>query len=490
MYFNSTGMLKTKHRIEYANLSDDVIYIKPTAATQSYYESIHQPWLGAPDKITNFTGSPVKLFEVFRGEEDNKRNVWNDCEHYKTRFEPDDANGLYFNWCCPTTETPSRWWEGLGRTKYLINAVYDYMSPVLQGPVLYQPRDDGGFVPPPPGLGALQQRSLNAMMPGIKAELSLINFVYELKDFHSLPRTIAKIQSVSKTVAYTAKYLSTLLFKKRSKVGRSFSPSLGNTLREVMKTGSDVYLQTQFNILPLLSDISGLQRSMSTLEKTLVNLIKRQGRHQRRHFTFRWNPFPAREPILEDVWNNGYDDTTTTGGGEHLYTGTSDLLYLSSYIPDSTATFHAEIEYSYHFTQFQREHAEILAILDAVGVNMNPSIIWNAIPWTFIVDWVFGVNRWLDERKVLNLEPVVNISRYLWSYSYSREIRRNIIGENIRTGGFGPQKLPSVYQSAYRRTVGLPDKSQIYLSGLSPKEISLGVTLAITRKRRPYNRGR
>jgi hypothetical protein len=483
-------MLKTKYRQEYTLLNDDIVHIVPTAETQQHYVSLGHPEWGTPDNLVSFTGNPMTTDEWFRGEEDNRRDKWNDCEHYMSTFNPHDITGLYFSWTSPTSVTPSRWWSGLSRTKSLINVVYDYMNPSLSGPVLYVPRDDGGFVPPPPGLATLQQRSLNAMMPGVKAELSLINSIIELKDFRSLPRTITKMVKTAGIVASTAKALTTAIFKSRNKVGRSFSPSLGNTLREVMKTGADGYLQTQFNILPLLSDIQGLQRSLSRVEKVIRNLIERQGRTQRRHYTFRWNPYVAKDPLVEKVWDKGFDTTFHTVGGEVLYYGTSDTIWCTSYIPDSTATFHAEIEYNYHYTQFQLEHAKILGLLDMLGINLNPSIIWNAVPWSFVVDWVFGVNRWLDDRKVLNMEPVINISRYLWSWKYSREIRRRIHGTNIRTGGFGPQVLPSVHQSIYRRTVGLPDKAQILLSGLSPKEISLGVALAITRKRRPYNRGR
>jgi hypothetical protein len=33
--------------------------------------------------------------------------------------------------------------------------------------------------------------------------------------------------------------------------------------------------------------------------------------------------------------------------------------------------------------------------LDSFGVNKDPSIIWNAIPFTFVIDWFFDVSAWL-----------------------------------------------------------------------------------------------
>jgi hypothetical protein len=484
--FNSIDMLKTKRRQEYASLSGDVIEIRPTAATQLYYNSLGHPEWGTPQKVTNMTGYPLVRDEIFRGEEVYRRNTWNDCDHYESRFEPEDVNGHRFLWCSPTTETPSRWWEGTGRTKYLINAFFDYMHPTLLGPVLYQPQPDGSFVLLPPGLDALKLRGYNAMVPHIKSEISLLNFFYELKDFRSLGRTLDKMLRTWELLKAVPKALTSGIFRKRSRLGRGFSVSWGNTLQEIIRGGADGYLFSQFAIAPLFSDIVNIQKALSRVKRSISDLVARQGRIQKRHFTFRWSPYATEEPLRETLNTRPFDQIVSEGDSDSVYYGTSDSLEIVSYIPASTATFHAQMEYSYSFTGLQTEYAQVAGLLDALGVNLNPAIIWNAIPFTFLIDWVVDVSQWLSQRTILTLEPVVNVSKFLWSYSYDRQIRRNIAGYNLRTGGFGPQQLPTVYQRAYTRRVELPDKSSLYLSGLTPKQVSLGVALAITRrKRRP-----
>jgi hypothetical protein len=160
------------------------------------------------------------------------------------------------------------------------------------------------------------------------------------------------------------------------------------------------------------------------------------------------------------------------------------------FIPDQYAEFHAQVEYNFWFTRFQTENAQWLGLLDALGVNLNPAIIWNAIPWTFVIDWVVDISRWLDQRKVLNLEPAVNISRYMWSWKFSRTVRLRIAANSELSPEFqGYVYLPDLVETIYRRDLQLPTYSQFLTgSGLSSKELSLGVALAITRRKRHQTR--
>lgn len=156
--------------------------------------------------------------------------------------------------------------------------------------------------------------------------------------------------------------------------------------------------------------------------------------------------------------------------------------------------FHAQIEYNFNYTQFQREHAHVLALLDALGVNFNPAIVWNALPWSFVVDWVVGVSRWLDNLKVGNMEPKINILQYLWSVRRSRTVQvEGKVAFNKYFSGYDPYtyyptayvSFPVTYETAYRRSAGLPGPSWFETSGLSSKEFSLGAALVVSHRRHP-----
>jgi hypothetical protein len=334
-------------------------------------------------------------------------------------------------------------------------------------PSWYDPTMEFGFVPDPSGLTDLKQRSLNTMMPYVKSELSLVNSVLELKDFKSLPKTIGNIWKFAKKLPST--------WKQGSK-----------TLRSLTRTTADGYLQAEFNILPLLSDIAGVRTAISKTRANINRLVSGQGQRQRRHYRC---PLTVKTPLIE---SRTYSSPPKPFGS---YPWGADLMlscssYATRYVYTDVAIFHAEIEYNYNFTQYQTEHAQLLGFLDALGVNLNPAIIWNAIPWSFVVDWVLGVSSWLSSRKLLNMEPVVNIHNYLWSVTYRRRILvSRKITRSTRDIDLGPSitvtdpevSLPVVTESAYRRQVEMPSAGSIVSSGLSLKEFSLGAALVLAR---------
>jgi hypothetical protein len=319
-------------------------------------------------------------------------------------------------------------------------------------------QQNGDFIPDPVQLEELKARSLQTMLPMIRSEMSLLNSIIELKDFKSLPKIMASVLSL--------------------KVPKS----IGKSLRELLRRGSDVYLQKEFNIDPLLSDISSLLTAVSRAEKRLNDLITRSGKRQCKHLSVHWlldvdkSEKTARLSWPDKSWPLW-----------HYFWSTSERIVINE-----PATFHAQIEYNYNYTQYQVEHARLLSILDKVGINFNPQIIWNAIPWSFVVDWVFGVSRWLGQFKEENMAPMINIHRYLWSYKRARMILCSRKLEHQYAPYTPPNNhwvpMPTVYWTTYKRVVGIPTASSIQSSGLSSKEFSLGAALVLARRRRPKRR--
>jgi hypothetical protein len=53
--------------------------------------------------------------------------------------------------------------------------------------------------------------------------------------------------------------------------------------------------------------------------------------------------------------------------------------------------------------------------LDTLGVRLDASIIWNAIPFSFIVDWFCNVSEFLSSRSVDNLLAIVHMDAFAHS---------------------------------------------------------------------------
>lgn len=247
---------------------------------------------------------------------------------------------------------------------------------------------------------------------------------------------------------------------------------------------ADTKLQWNFNIRPLISDIMGIYNALSAHEKRLNDLIARVGKPQLRHFAYRWDEFKDNKTVYESETHYMYrvGDGIPSGFVQHTQ------ATIDRFVSHSPSVFHCQIEYNYNFTQYQLEHARILSLLDAFGVNLNPAIIWNAIPWSFVVDWLVGVGRYLDQWKISNMKPTINIRRSLWSVKRERTVHTAVrlthSAPYSAYNNMGKQQ-PVVTETAYLRRVDLPTEASLITSGLTPGEFSLGAALVVSQRRRP-----
>lgn len=393
------------------------------------------------------------------------RRTWNPIQHYKCYRASSGGKGSYHYHATNVLEPHIfRGWvsnsrfgcTGFAPAGYPDSPFGEPALPIEGLPPFRYVGVDGDFIPPPADIGALESRACQAMLPIIKAELSSINTLLELKDFKSLPKTVLSI----------GKLASSFVVKLKTKV----KP----TLRNLLHGTADGYLQAKFNILPLLSDITGIHAALVSTERRINDLISQAGRIQNKHFAYVW-----KEYAMQNDTKGGYIGTNLLS-----YPANAFVMYRNVTYDDTV--FHAQMQYNYNYTAYQREHAHLLALLDAFGVNFNPAIIWNAIPWSFVVDWVIGVGRFLDSLKKTNMEPQINIRKYLWSVKRKRTIRLTREIERIfyvYPIDSARDPLPEVIETAYRRHSGYPSIGSITSSGLSPSEISLGAALVTTRSR-------
>jgi hypothetical protein len=406
---------------------------------------------------------------------DGDRATWKNFEHYKcvssrtsktpvsAPFVENANSGAYH-----MDATSSKRF-----TRYLLWTAGSYAQPFgapglpYTGlPAFDQPNSlDGTFVPAPADLVSLNDRALSRMLPSIKENLSLVNSVIELKDFKSLPGLIRRFRQI---VPFVTKFLKT----------KKSIPSL----IDFLKLPAETYLTYQFALAPFIRDILGIYASLADYQAQIQDLINREGKMQTHHFSYKWHEFP--EELNESATELGWDQPLSILNGP-CYLWSQNRRTLSD-----ASEFHAEIQYNYNYTAFQRTHASALRLLDRLGINFNTQIIWNALPWTFVVDWVVDVNQFLGHYgKVQNMEPMVNIHQYLWSIKRKRRIYTEMICKtnhpDVVTHFVAGQKVshPEVTETAFRRQVGLPGISSLTASGLNFKEFSLGAALAICQAR-------
>ena len=132
-------------------------------------------------------------------------------------------------------------------------------------------------------------------------------------------------------------------------------------------------------------------------------------------------------------------------------------------------------------------YESVLGVLDSLGFELNPRIIWEAVPFSFVVDWFFGVGTFLQRLKIDALElPIVLVDGFL-QYKETLHIEWSWLRANDGTYVPRPKSDNAVYERTFFHRVPIyPDYAS--LAGLGWKfptlnQALLGVSLATVLKK-------
>jgi len=335
-----------------------------------------------------------------------------------------------------------------------------------------------GFIPLPPDIDVLKANALARLVPHIKQQLSIINTLVELGD----------IKTIAPTVLRTLKHVRNLA---RSSVTPRRTRKLIRRPESTLRVAAEGYLQKEFNLGPLQSDMEGIYASLCNWWYKVYTRYQNSSRPTTLYFRFRRQD----EPVQSQDSNSGWYWLTS---GDEFFVNEDPFSQLAitdtglrsfeceRVVRADSTIFCAQIQCNIMYTEFQRENARWLALLDELGFNWNPRAAWNAIPWSFVVDWLVRVGKQLDRYKVGFMDATVNILQSSWSIKRVRtiDVQYRVGMETMYDGRRWTTVLnrPTFTESAYRRCVEPLSRSSLELSGLSPKEFSLGAALLAVRK--------
>lgn len=404
----------------------------------------------------------------------SSRNNWNYFEHYESKSTVPDGSSTHY---IGAYTTPPVYYHkvqvpGLFAEGWQSGAFGSIDNPIKGLPALYvKDGATGRFVANIPDLSNIVQRSLATMLGQVRPQQSLLNNLFELKDFKTMPRTLTRIRD---TLLELRKR-----FPKLASDFRNLFPKKGKKpILSVLGAASDVFLQQEFNIKPLIQDISGVASALETERRRIAKLVDNAGKKIRRDYNLDLSTY--------------YRDSSETSTSSSIQRISNLPIYDASRgrsvrdVRYHKALFHAQIEYSYYYTDWQRRNALLLSQLDKLGVNFNPSIIWNAIPWSFVIDWVVDVGRWLDQFGASNMEPLTVIHRFSYSHRVVRSIKcsHSTYASEASWGPLvTPMRVVNVFtEDAYFRT---PSSVNVVAaltgSGINAKEFILASALKLSR---------
>lgn len=335
-----------------------------------------------------------------------------DCTKTSTMIDDDDGFGK-FNTCRHYTEEVNRSETPISYSVYdgttglnAFSVVGNYragMDPKVLAPaVTYFPSDITKWSVPD-----YSGEAVRAMWPEIETRLSLVNSIIELRDFKRLPATLDRV------VGHLEGGMS--IFRNiRAMTGLKqvvTSPALRSRFAGLRRTAAELFLTDQFAIRPFLSDCSNAMSAYLSVRNDVNRLLANEGKILHSHY----------KRTL-----SGKDLGLTKDLPYYAYSGPwTEFYYDRCYTVEHTnadgkpPVYCATMLYKYWLSDFDRRNASVLGCLDAFGVNINPAIVWNAIPWSFTIDWVLKVQDWVDQFKIRALEPTVSIRQFCHSVKFS-----------------------------------------------------------------------
>lgn len=155
--------------------------------------------------------------------------------------------------------------------------------------------------------------------------------------------------------------------------------------KNLLRNSAGAHLNWEFGWKLFISDLIEIWNKLHNYKALLEDYKSKQGRVLVRHF----KKVLVRDDISKETNVVSYKTHTT----ERRH----------------TVTYHATMRYVYSVPKLDSEYAETLALMDALGVKLTPSVIWNGIPFSFVVDWFLSVGSFLESREADYLESKVTI---------------------------------------------------------------------------------
>ena len=271
----------------------------------------------------------------------------------------------------------------------------------------------------------------NGFQDQIPTSVSLPNSIYELKDIKGLIPTIDK-GSLSKTAANN-------------------------------------FLGYQFGVLPMVSDIKAVIEMSAKVEDRIKHLISINGKTTDLSYN--------KELVQEEPFSffRGISGFGTSEGSDGI-----------TFKRQSVRTkLHIGGKLSLDLQDLKDAHSSLKGLLASSGFNHPGRVIWNAIPYSFVVDWFFHVGKIMDN---LRIQPFGG--RYdahdFW-YSVKSDATYIAIAHTNLESSYpiiGNPTLGTVHVKSYDRLPGFPASSLFLTDGsLSPTQQVLGLAM-LEQKRR------
>jgi hypothetical protein len=338
-------------------------------------------------------------------------------------------------------------WYGWGGTRY----VYSSTTPFYLDAELYW---GYGVSHLTTSIQTLATQATDAFLNQAPEEISLGNFLIEWKEaVRLIPNLVEGFARLGSKARYA---------RHRGKPPAS----------SVSEDASDYFLWWNFAVAPLIADLTAFA---SLVQKTQARLEWiRQHNGKRIRVKFRRNNLYLGIPAFPPEYGvplNGPSDPSPPWGAlsakatlRKVHADFSSQAWLSIKIPEK------ELDGMVGFCR---------TLLGTTGLNNPLGIIWNAIPFSFILDWVVDFSGLLARRRVNPFTGSWELDEMTWSLKSQSVWDVSVTYAEEPWAGVVPHLIGQIYDTVYERGIGFPESelSTLIKGGITPKQGALLVAL-------------
>jgi len=253
---------------------------------------------------------------------------------------------------------------------------------------------------------AFSSDAMEAMLPTFsEGGESLVNFVLELGEVKSLFTTwLPRLRKVQKAIR-RRQLINTLKQEGKWVEPKRVRPKKPIPVKATAKELAGYHLNVSFGWLPFISDVQRIYGALDNFRKKVRKLQESANKPIRKHYS-----------RTIDIATLPPDVTLLTDSD-----GTWDRKVLWVIKPK----YHATLDFIYALPDMSDPTNQAKAFMDSLGVQGNPSIIWNAIPFSFVADWFVDVGGWLNRLRADNLRIPATVTGFChsikmkWECSYT-----------------------------------------------------------------------
>lgn len=242
-------------------------------------------------------------------------------------------------------------------------------------------------------------------------------------------------------------------------------------LQPVKDAGSE-YLNYQFGWAPLVSDLMKAVDATSKSEKIWTQYKRDSGRLVRRRMHLPLETRIVDEHVTENwpveglVTDNMFVSRRATGSLHEITTATTKRWFEGGfvyYVPDNPVL------------------AAASKARKLYGLSLDPEVVWNLAPWSWLVDWHGTIGAGISNLSDLATDGLVMRYGYMMEETTVKHVSTL---KNIATWSGGPSTVSATATCVVKKRVAAsPYGFGLTWESYSPRQLSILAALGVTRRR-------